>query len=296
MRLLDHLGERREVLELDRRVLHLGTAANLIRVERAGAEDRELDTARPADVDIHGVGELRRLARLTVEVDEPPVEPGIEPRSETRGHIGGQHRLREQHSVEALVAHELREHVDARLRQRRRHALVVGDPHRPRAVRAGALRERAHTGADEHAADVAADLRRLRKYTERALRNRAFMMLEKDQRLGHQTSRFETRNSRICSAPEPSSSIFRASPRARRRVQRDHRRRGRLGASDIHGRKRLLRLLLRAHDPLQRRIPRRVDRVRDRDHRRQRRADRVVAVLGLPLARSAPPSTPSSLT
>ena len=46
----------------------------------------------------------------------------------------------------------------------------------------------------------------------------------------------------------------------------------------------VLRLLLRAHDPLQRRVARLVDRVRDGDHGRERRLDRVVAVLGLPLA------------
>src|SRR6266540_2388214 len=45
----------------------------------------------------------------------------------------------------------------------------------------------------------------------------------------------------------------------------------------------LLRLLLRAHDPLQRRIARLVDRVRHGDHRGQRRLDRVVAELRLPL-------------
>jgi len=53
-----------------------------------------------------------------------------------------------------------------------------------------------------------------------------------------------------------------------------------LGRSDS-----LLRLLLRAHDPLQRRVPRRVDRIGDRNNSRQRRPDHVVAVLGLPLAR-----------
>ena len=44
------------------------------------------------------------------------------------------------------------------------------------------------------------------------------------------------------------------------------------------------RLLLRAHDRLQRRVARLVDRVADRDHGRQVDLDRVVAVLGLALA------------
>ena len=61
------------------------------------------------------------------------MSPALEPRGEPGGDVGGEHRLREQHGVVPLVAHELREHVDARLRQRRREALVVGDPDRRRA-------------------------------------------------------------------------------------------------------------------------------------------------------------------
>ena len=51
----------------------------------------------------------------------------------------------------------------------------------------------------------------------------------------------------------------------------------------VGGRERLERLLLGAHDRLDGRKPRRVDRVRDRDDRGQRRLDDVVAVLGLAL-------------
>jgi hypothetical protein len=54
--------------------------------------------------------------------------------------------------------------------------------------------------------------------------------------------------------------------------------------AEVAERELLLRLLLRAHDPLERRVARLVDRVGDRDHGRQRRLDDVVAVLGLPLA------------
>ena len=49
-----------------------------------------------------------------------------------------------------------------------------------------------------------------------------------------------------------------------------------------------LRLLLRAHDPLERGIARLVDRVGDGDHRGQGRLDHVVAELGLPLAAHLP--------
>src|SRR6266480_2542896 len=44
---------------------------------------------------------------------------------------------------------------------------------------------------------------------------------------------------------------------------------------EVAERDRLLRLLLRAHDPLQRRVARLVDRVRDRDDGRERRLDHV---------------------
>ena len=53
--------------------------------------------------------------------------------------------------------------------------------------------------------------------------------------------------------------------------------------AEVGERERLLRLRLRAHDPLQRRVARLVDRVRDGDDGRQRRLDPVVAELGLPL-------------
>ena len=46
---------------------------------------------------------------------------------------------------------------------------------------------------------------------------------------------------------------------------------------------RLDRLLLRRHDPLERRVPRLVDLLDHADHRGQRRLDGVVAVVGLPV-------------
>ena len=64
----------------------------------------------------------------------------------------------------------------------------------------------------------------------------------------------------------------------------------------------LLRLLLGAHDPLERRVARLVDRVGDGDDGRKRRLDHVVAVLGLALrpapcrrrARASPPARSSA--
>ena len=114
-------------------------------------------------------------------------------------------------------------------------------------------------------------------------------MLEEDED-AHQINRFSARKATICSAALPSSSSLRVSPRGG----------GSESAStsvfdpgspalpavdaEVGERERLLRLRLRAHDPLQGRIPRLVDRVGDGDDCRQRRADDVVAELGLALA------------
>ena len=76
-------------------------------VERAGAEEREPRRRLPADVDENRVlqrgtlADERAVARL--EVDEIPVEPGVEPRCEPGGDVGREHRVREQHRVVAAV-------------------------------------------------------------------------------------------------------------------------------------------------------------------------------------------------
>ena len=66
--------------------------------------------------------------------------------------------------------------------------------------------------------------------------------------------------------------------------------------SDIAGAERLQRLLLGAHDRLQRRVAGLVDGVTDRDHRRERHLDGVVAVLGLALAGQRRPATSILIT
>ena len=112
-------------------------------------------------------------------------------------------------------------------------------------------------------------------------------MLEEDER--RHSSRFSARNSTIFCAPLPSSSIFTVSPRAGGSPS-ESTSRLRAGLAELRrvdaevGRgEALLRLLLRAHDPLQRRVARLVDRVGHRDDRGQRRLDHVVAELRLPL-------------
>ncbi len=79
-------------------------------------------------------------------------------------------------------ADELRDRVDARLRQRRLELRVVGDVDRCGAVRGRLLGEAVDAGADDHAGDVAAQRGRLREDGERPLLELAAVMLEEDER------------------------------------------------------------------------------------------------------------------
>ena len=103
-----------------------------------------------------------------LEVDEIPVQPGIEPRREAGGDVRREHARPEEHGVEALVAHELREHVHPRLRQRRLERRIVGDVdgRRTGGLGGGA----ADTRAGDDSADLAAELDGLGEHAERALR------------------------------------------------------------------------------------------------------------------------------
>ena len=116
-------------------------------------------------------------------VGELPVEPGVEPRGETRGDVAAEDRLGEEDVVEAALLDDLRDHVHARLRQRRVEARVVGHVDRLRPVRARPGREALDAAADDHAGDVAAQRGRLRQHAERRLEQLALVVLEEDERL-----------------------------------------------------------------------------------------------------------------
>ena len=119
MRLLDHLRLGGEVLQLDSHLLDLGLAPALDRLEAAGADQPQPRLALPADLDVDGVVEGRPLAdELPVvlrQVDEIPVQAGIEPRGEARGDVRGQHRGAKENGVEALSPDQIRGHVHTRL-------------------------------------------------------------------------------------------------------------------------------------------------------------------------------------
>ena len=140
-------------------------------------------------------------------------------------------------------------------------------------TRAGGHRRRALA---EHDADGVAERRRLREHAEPALLERAAVVLEEHEEL-HRSFLSTTRSRTFCAA-EPSSSIFTWSPRdgggaelEDGRLRAGLARRARVHA-DVGERQRLLRLRLRAHDPLERRVARLVDRVRDGDDGGERRA------------------------
>ena len=199
-----------------------------------------------------------------------------------------EHGRGEEHGVEAALADELGEHVHARLRQRIGERRVVGDVDLGGPVRAQPVGE---------AADV---LRRGAPPRRRRARP-AFASTPSEplatspswcstKTRTHQTSFRSARKATICSAEEPPSSSIRwVSPRegggeAERTSVREP---ASPGVSGVHAevgeRDRLRRLLLRAHDPLERRVARLVDRVGDGHQRGQRRLEDVVAVLGLAL-------------
>ena len=117
----------------------LGLAAALGGLERAGADERERG-ARPSSrrrrtTVSPSAGRLpTSLPSSLREVDEIPVQAGVEPGGKAGGDVGRQHGRGEQHGVVAACLDHLREHVDARLRQRRLERRVVGDPDLGRAV------------------------------------------------------------------------------------------------------------------------------------------------------------------
>src|SRR5439155_3625546 len=147
-----------------------------------------------------------RVALLD-QIDEVPVQAGIQPSRKGGGDVRREHRLREQDRVEALVANELRKHVDPRRGQRRRQTLVVRDVHDT----PDPLGSAAHAVPHDDASGIA-ERARFREHTQRRLGHGTFVMLEEDEQL-HST-RFSARNSTIASAAFPSSSTRRLSPRA----------------------------------------------------------------------------------
>ena len=108
------------------------------RIERARADERDARLGGPADVDVHRVAERGplpdELPVRTFEIDQIPVQAGIEARGEPRGHVGGEHGAGEEDGVEAFVLHERRERVHPGLGKRSVQLGIVEHVHRLRPV------------------------------------------------------------------------------------------------------------------------------------------------------------------
>ena len=118
----------------------------------------------------------------------------------------------EEDRLDSVLVDELRDRVDARLWQRRGETLVVGDVDRRRAVLPGLCGDAGDARPDDDAGDVSPpSCAAFESTRERALLKLVVVVLEEDE--DAHSSRFSARNSRICSAALPSSSIVRVSPR-----------------------------------------------------------------------------------
>src|SRR5918995_59726 len=216
VRLLDHLGRERVLLQVRLEGLDGAGRGPLGRIERAGPEQADARRRLPADVDDDRVAESRlladELAPVTRDVGQLPVEPCVQTRRQGGGDVGRQDRLAEEDRVDLLVGDELGDRVDARLRQRRFQPRIVRDVARGRTVLPRLLGQPVEAGADDHARDVAVEARSLREDRQRALLQLAVVMLEEDEG-ADQSSLFSARKATICSAALPSSSILRVSPR-----------------------------------------------------------------------------------
>ena len=288
----------RVLLQLDGDVLDLGAAARRRRVERAGAEERDPRLRRPADVDERRSPRARAACRRA-----SPSSSAMSVRSQLRP---ASSRAASPAATSAastdwpkrtvskpLLRDERREHVDARLRQRRLERRIVGDVDGRGAVLARLRRELADARAGDHArrrrrrarppsrARRARLLRARRSWCSRKTRSLitdSFLSARKSTIFcGGGAVVLDRAASRRAGAAAGGRAPRCASPASPARPAVD---------AEVGERERLLRLRLRAHDPLQRRVARLVDRVRDGDDGRQRRLDHVVAELGLPLHRA----------
>ena len=162
MRLLEHRRQGGEVLELNVDPLNLGLAPTLHGLEGAGPDQGQARLALPADIDVNGVvkGRTRadELSVLLHQVDEIPVQAGVEPRREARGDIRGQHGRAEENGVEAMAPDQVRGHVHAGLRKRCLERAILGDKNLCGTEPARLRRQTLDRGAGDQRRDVAFQL------------------------------------------------------------------------------------------------------------------------------------------
>jgi hypothetical protein len=157
VRLLDHFGPERVLLEPDVEGLDRPGRGVFGRVEGACTEEPDSRGRSPADVDDDRVAERRLLADQVApvgrDVRQLPVQPGFEARGQRRGDVGGEDRLGEEDRLDPLLGDELRDCVDAWLRKRCLEPGVIRDVDRRRAVLAGLLGQSIDARADDDAGD-----------------------------------------------------------------------------------------------------------------------------------------------
>ena len=285
-------------LELDVEVLDRGGAAGLLDLERVQAPDDHADLGAV----VHGA-DLRvlqdralgdELAVLDADVGDLHADAGVQARGQAGADLEAEQAAAEQRVLVAAGLDRRRHRVHDRLRQAlgaldavdlRRAVLtelagqVVGD--------ALADDDRVALGAE-----LGRELRALGDRAERVLVDRAVVVQRVDQDPAHASSFLSSSHATIFSTVSLVSSSSMIWPadlaggaakslqcaRAWSKPTRS------ASMPDVARRLDLQRLLLGAHDRLQRRVARLVDRVADRDHGRELDVHRVVAVLGLTLA------------
>ena len=229
------------------------------------------------------------------------LRPRFEPRGEPRRDVRGKHGCGKEDGVCARVLDHRLERVHPGLRERRGEGVVVDDVYGRRAEPA------CRCGCVPRRRSRARRLRRRLRATRpcRGRRGRPWSARRRGSRgrpasACAQTSRFSARYSTIFSAALPSSSsltwpLFGGGGDDDRTVVPEPSVADEAGLDpDVGERDGLLRLRLRAHDPLERRVARLVDRVRHGDDGGERRGDHVVPELRLALARELRLRRPST--
>ena len=236
------------------------------------------------------------LAVLDADARDLHAHAGVEPRGQAGADLEAEQAAAEQRVAVAVVLDDLRHRVDDGLREAL-GALDAEDLRRAVAAERGAAGRRQAGRVAEHervalAAELARQPRALGDGAERVLVERAVVVQRVDQDPAHASSFLSSSHATICSTVVVRVLVLDDPARllggGRLEV-------GAVGAGvvvadavgldpGVGDALRLERLLLRAHDRLQRRIARLVDRVADRDHGGELDEHGVVAVLGLALA------------
>ena len=85
-----------------------------------------------------------------LDIDQIPVEPGVEAGRQAGGDVGGEHRVGKKHGVVAPGPHHIGQDIDPRLRERRVERVVIGHVHLGGAEAPQLGRQRLDPTTDQH--------------------------------------------------------------------------------------------------------------------------------------------------